>query len=400
MGARSYFLPEDLGLQAVHQRPHVAGPDKIMKQFRLDVREAWAEWHRLEINPPHAYAALLFDVDDPIPGVLDGRPKVVPSWIVQNLQNGHCHVGYALETPVSHHDAARMAPVRYAAHVADRLSVYLGADPGYTAIIHRNPTNPGPDCNVWQPELWLRTNTLESLDKAIPTSVKPPVQRQTGVGRNVDLFTAMVSEVYRPRWTNIIELEGWTGRWLDYVRARNEIDNQDHHKGLLPDSHCKSIAKSCWKYWTKRAHWLYKDFSELQKERQGKRWHGRFDFDFQSRDASILALADFGMKQKDIADIVELSKGRVSQVLKKFNTKTDLHSLGVVEGGADLLTPSHSKKGKDEALPYLPPTSWRVVTSCPLCHLEGLHSPGPVLCLRCGALSVDVQERHRLPMKK
>ena len=87
----------ETGLQQVHQRPYVAGDDKIIVG-RRGVIEAWSDWHRLEINPPHAYAALLFDVDNPSDVGWAGKPKVPPSWIVQNTVNGHMHLGYALKT--------------------------------------------------------------------------------------------------------------------------------------------------------------------------------------------------------------------------------------------------------------------------------------------------------------
>ena len=84
MGARSYFLPEDLGLQAVHQRPYVAGADKIILPTRKAVEDAWENWHRLELNPPHAYAAILIDVDEPSEQGWRGLPNIWPSWLVLN----------------------------------------------------------------------------------------------------------------------------------------------------------------------------------------------------------------------------------------------------------------------------------------------------------------------------
>ncbi len=227
-GGNDYWVPEGLGLKAVHQRPYVADDNKIIVG-RRGIIEAWRDWHRLEINPPHAYAALLFDVDAPsergwadVPWYFHRVPKgTTPSWIVHNLANGHMHVGYALELPVARHGNARLGPQKYAAHVADRLSVYLGADPGYRGLIHRNPINPGPGCEVWQPHLWLRTHTLDDLDRAIPKSVQPTPYRRSGVGRNVDLFAAMIKEAHRPRWADALASQGWRESWLDYVRGQN-----------------------------------------------------------------------------------------------------------------------------------------------------------------------------------
>ena len=100
------------------------------------------------------------------------------------------------EVPVARHDAAHTAPLSYLAHVADRLAHHLGADPGYTGLITRNPINPGPECFTH----WGRMfpYTLGELDKMLPKG-KPPSHRLTGIGRNCDLFRSMISEVFRPR---------------------------------------------------------------------------------------------------------------------------------------------------------------------------------------------------------
>ena len=396
MAARSYFLPEDLGLQSVHQRPYVAGADKVIVK-RMGVVDAWENWHRLELNPPHAYAAILLDVDKPSEQGWRGLPNIWPSWLVLNEKNGHSHLGYALAAPVARHQNATLPPLRKLAHVADRLCLYLGGDPGYTGLITRNPLNPGPGCSTWQPELWLRTHTLDSLDAAIPKSVKPLPEHRTGIGRNVDLFGLMVSEVFRPRWADRLKAEGWNGAWVDHVQAVNEQENQDHPHGLLPDAQVRAIAKSCFRYWTRQ--YSASAFSARQRARMGQRWHGSYAYDFDGRDASILALRELGMKHREIAEIVEVGKRRVGQVLKKEkgSTITVIVPFGV-KRDADLLTPNPSQKGDGELLAYLPPTSWRIVTICTLCDQDSLHNPGAVLCLRCGILSIDAQGKHSLPL--
>ena len=82
-----------------------------------------------------------------------GRPLYIPAPMVINTRAGTpqrrpggIHAVYALEVPVARHDAARSLPLSFLAHVADRLSYHLGADPGYTGLITRNPVNPGPEC--------------------------------------------------------------------------------------------------------------------------------------------------------------------------------------------------------------------------------------------------------------
>ena len=88
--------------------------------------------------------------------------------------------------------------------------------------------------------------TLGELDKVLPKG-KPPSHRLTGIGRNCDLFRSMISEVFRPRWAGILGAQGWSEAWLDHVRAQNVAMFAPEG---LPDSECRSIAKSCFRYWT------------------------------------------------------------------------------------------------------------------------------------------------------
>ena len=198
------------------------------------------------------------------------------------------------------HDAAHTAPLAFLSHVADKLAAHLGADPGYTGLITRNPINPGPECLVH----WSRMfpYTLGELDKLLPKG-KPPPRRQTGIGRNCDLFRSMVSEVFQPRWAGILGTQGWSEAGLDHVRGQNVA--MFAPEGLLPDSECRSIAKSCFRYWT-----IQYDpgrFSEIQRARMGQRWHGDFDFDRQAAD--VRELRGWGLKQVTIGAVVGLSQG-------------------------------------------------------------------------------------------
>ena len=211
--------------------------------------------------------------------------------------------------PVARHDAAHTAPLSYLAHVADRLAHHLGADPGYTGLITRNPINPGPECYTH----WGRMfpYTIGELDKLLPKG-KPPSRRLTGIGRNCDLFKSMVSEVFRPRWAPVLGTQGWSEAWLDYVKVQNIAMFDD---SFLPDSECRSIAKSCFRYWTR--HYDPERFSDIQRSRMGKRWHGDYAYDFDRQAADVRELKGWGLKQVTIGAVVGLSQARVSQMLSQ-----------------------------------------------------------------------------------
>ena len=82
---------------------------------------------------------------------------------------------------------------------------------------------------------------------------------------------------------------------------------------FLPDSECRSIAKSCYRYWTR--HYSPERFSDIQRARMGKRWHNDYAFDFNRQAADVRELKGWGLKQVTIAAVVGLSPSRVSRIL-------------------------------------------------------------------------------------
>ena len=315
----NYNIPQELrehGIAAVHPYPFCANEDSHIVG-RFDAETAWADFPKLEIQPPHVYASIILDVDHPSDsGWLNGQPSIPPSWMVINTRPGTperrpggIHAVYALEVPIGRTNAAHTLPLRYLAHIADRLSYHLGADPGYGGVITRNPVNPGPECFTH----WGRMlpYTLRELDQKLPKG-KPPSRRLTGIGRNCDHFRSMVSEVFQPRWAAILDAQGWTEAWLEHVRAQNVAQFAPNG---LPDSECRSIAKSCFRYWTRD--YDPDRFSDIQTARNGKRWHNDFAFDFNQQAQDVRDLKAWGLKQVTIGAIVGLSQGRVSQILSQ-----------------------------------------------------------------------------------
>ena len=321
----NYNIPQELsehGIAAVHPRPFCANEDSIIVG-RFDSAYAYANFPKLELQPPHAYASIILDCDatkglDDAPSKpwWGGNPHPAPSWMVVNTRPataqrraGGIHCVYALEVPVARHNASRMAPLAFLAHVADRLSSHLGADPEYRGVITRNPISPGEGCYTH----WSRLlpYTLSELDKLLPKG-KPPSRRLTGIGRNCDLFRSMVSEVFRPRWAGILGAQGWSKTWLEHVRTQNVAMFPN---AFLPDGECRSIAKSCFRYWTRD--YDPERFNEIQTMRNGKRWHRDYGFDFEQQARDVRKLKAWGLKQVTIASVVGLSPSRVSRILSQ-----------------------------------------------------------------------------------
>ena len=153
--------------------------------------------------------------------------------------------------------------------------------------------------------------TLRELDTALPKG-KLPSRRLTGIGRNVDLFRSMVSEVFRPRWADTLGAQGYSEAWLDHVRSQNIAM---FAPDAMHDSECRSIAKSCFRYWTRD--YDPERFNEIQRSRMGKRWHNDYGYDFDQQALHVHKLRTWGLTQVTIGAVVGLSQGRVSQILSQ-----------------------------------------------------------------------------------
>ena len=154
--------------------------------------------------------------------------------------------------------------------------------------------------------------SLTELDAALPKYQPAGVERASGIGRNVDLFARAVSEAHRPSWQPVFASEGYGGRWLAHIEHLND---ELHANYPLPKSECRSIAKSAMGYAIRQ--FSAESFSALQTQRNGKRWHGKFDFDFAARDGWIVHMKKEGLSNAQVAKFVGLHKSQVGRVLKK-----------------------------------------------------------------------------------
>ena len=242
----TYYTPHEIagqGVKAVHQRPFVANEDSHIVG-RFDSKYAYANFPKSNStrNTYTPQSSWMLTIRLTRAGPAARRLLHRPGWSLTHAPRPHTP-RWRPSRRLRH--AAHTAPLSYLAHVADRLAHHLGADPGYTGLITRNPINPRPECYTH----WSRMfpYTLGELDKVLPKS-RPPSRRQTDIARNCDLFMNMVSEVFRPRWAGILGAQGWSEAWLDHVKVQNVA--MFASEGLLPDSECRSIARSCFRYWT------------------------------------------------------------------------------------------------------------------------------------------------------
>ena len=111
---------------------------------------------------------------------------------------------------------------------------------------------------------------------------------------------------------------------FQHVRA---INVEMWHPNELPDTECRSIAKSCARY--SLAQFSDETYSEINTRKIAKRWHGKYDFDFKARNDSIRSLRELGCTQQEIADTVGIGQRRASKILKTLDVETDSRTIAL-----------------------------------------------------------------------
>lgn len=271
---------EQLALFGASYRPQrpLCGPSKSGPYRRRERVAALSESPYIETNPACIQSLIITDVDA---GDVSGLPQLVglppASWSVRTRNAiGSGHIGYALATPVVLTDAAHRRPINLLARVEQGLRDVLGGDAAYAGRIMKNPVSPGLfQDTLWPQDVIFPTYTLRELASSLSNlgalpSPGDPRPRQSGVGRNVDVFDRTRAWSYRAikrYW------QGGFSEWSEVVHAKATILNLDlerEGRTPLPDREIwhlsRSISKWVWSRFTPEA------FSEIQAQRVSKRW--------------------------------------------------------------------------------------------------------------------------------
>ena len=184
------------GIAEAHSRPLVGRrlEDDSIRSWRTSPPRAWlhplVEWTRTGCS----YVALAFDLDDRIAlehvaaANIGSHEIPCPNIVVYRKQTGHAHAVYTLRRPVFRGEKARPFPLAVLARCSEWLIGALHADAGFTGVLVSNPTH-----QDYEP-VWLRPKayTLDQLREYIPAGWRRPRIPRTDVGRNCDLFRALM----------------------------------------------------------------------------------------------------------------------------------------------------------------------------------------------------------------
>lgn len=311
------------GLRDAHTRPLVARHKG--EAFRVPPERAW-QYPLIELRAANTWPILGFDCDAPEKLVealwgLGSAPALPsPNWIVRRNRNGHCHVTYCLDRPVHRGPKARNKPLMLFGRVAEFYRDAMGADAGYAGVLTHNPVpclhrRPGEFETLWKRKAPYR---LRELAEPIPKGWKIPREPTTEAGRNCAIFATLMS---------------FAGSPLNLYRELGPIAQIINALLLdpLPVSEVYGIAKSVERY---RRQWIAQGrfYTEAEREAWGRNMGRRSGEarreQTEDRDRRIVELRGEGLTQREIAETVGVSQGRVSQVLANYTDSVPLGSGG------------------------------------------------------------------------
>lgn len=141
----------------------------------------------IQANPPRLRFWMIFDIDRPGGGLAWEEASLpAPAWGAISRDTGRAHLAWALSAPVLTGEGARDKPLRYLAAIESAFRDRLGADPGYSGLITKNPLHPLWRTLVGPQLLWELAELAEWVD--LPKHAPRGAPEQVGLGRNCALF--------------------------------------------------------------------------------------------------------------------------------------------------------------------------------------------------------------------
>lgn len=292
------------------RRPHCTDDPRLGLTAR-NAAEALMFSH-IQPNQPGKVSSLVFDIDQPDGATGWARLNAPPPTLsIENPANGHAHLLYALESPVSRTGAAHQKPQLYLAAAQEGVRRKLGGDPGYSGHICKNPLS-----DRWNVKEWRGAYSLEELGDWVtlpsPAEMKKRVldPDYAGLGRNCELYERLRVEAYR--LVKAYWAPGGFEPFREALRGRGDELNAEHfRRNLLPVAEVKNLAWSIarWVY----SHFTPQDFREIQAARGAKKGKAKREILM----PEVLRLIGEGKSQREVAAAVGVGVMTVNDWLKR-----------------------------------------------------------------------------------
>lgn len=301
--ASTLAIPQQLGLFSAERLPR--------KPYCTDDYEA-GNWPRslahamqrryIQPNPPAVRFRLVFDVDRPGGAqAWEDANLAPPNWTATNPRNGHAHVCYEIDIPISVDPLEERAPVRFAAAIECAYRESMRADDSYGGHLCKNPLHQHWITEVFRSdgyslhemsEYVLDLNRFKDKRKKLP---------EAGLGRNVALFNRLRMWAYKA--INAYRNSGTFEEWHEVVKEKAAAYND--FMTALPFNEVEHTAKSVAKWVWKIAPASAVRFSRLQAKRGELRHekyleeHGAAAYERQQAKAALAGAAAKREKTRD-----------------------------------------------------------------------------------------------------
>ena len=274
----------------------------------------------IQHNPSCHVRAVAFDVDK-TNGTHHwydvGAPE--PNYITVNPENGHSHLIYMLDTPVTTTEAGRSKPRFYLEAIERGLSELLSADVGYVGLITKNPLH--EHWKTYAPR--SESYTLDELGEYIDLTLPKPIKRELdGLGRNNRLFDDLRFWCYKH--VNSARNNMLFEQWLDVVIERGIKLNSFERPLMFPEikATARSVAKWSWEKYTGKGDNKNRGACSKQIEL----WGGAVDLSDRQR----IGQQHTAQKRK------ESTEGRIKLAVSQLLTRGDRVSIRNVAKVANL----------------------------------------------------------------
>ena len=317
------WVPEKVkvhGLRDAHSWPLVSwGKARGIYRgsFRVSPAAAWG-FPQIELRTGNSWPSIVLDVDGAnalyrIVDAVEHCEVLTPNWIVTRKASGGSHAVWNLARPVHRGASAREGPLAVLARISEFYAGKLQADAGYRGVLTHNPMSahgPGFVTN-W---LYRDPYSLGQLGEVIPLGWRRPAVCKTAIGRNCDLFRALMEWAGSP--------ENIANDCLAAAHAANQS-----FLIPLPDAEVAGIAKSVKRY---RLKWITKGnkhYTAEQKtlwgrERQARGVANRRKLTH-DRDKAIIQAVSEGRSLRDSAREFGLHPTTIMRIVNRRGGMSD-----------------------------------------------------------------------------
>ena len=293
-------------------------------EYGLKIRnlEAAIKNTHLQHNPPAQVVWLVFDCDKATYELACQQAFTPPPNLeVFNKANGHSHLFYGLQAPVTVSEAGRGKPIQFLAAIEYSLGKLLEADQNYAGLISKNPLHEHWHTIQRRSELWTMPELADWLE--LPSKL-PEKATVYGLGRNCTLFDTVRKWAYKEVLNYRLASNGKSFHQA-VLKACTQVNSS--FPTPLPEAEVKatsnSIAKWVWaKYTAKLSEDDWKQYvqdthtPEIQAVR-GKRSGvvRNSKIELMKKEARELAQEGF-FTQEELAEVFEVNQATISRWLK------------------------------------------------------------------------------------